>query len=271
MIFEKLATSANYIQSIKSSTPEVGVVLGSGLGAFVNSIQDPTVIPYKDIPYFKETKVEGHEGRLILGKVNNVEIVALQGRTHAYEGYPMEEIVFPTRVMGTLGIKNLILTNAAGGVNESYKPGSLVVIKDHINFIGANPLVGKNNAELGPRFPDMTYTYNKDLREAIHQSAKEMGITLSEGVYAAMLGPTYETPAEINMLRTIGADMVGMSTIPEAIAACHMGIKVAGVSCITNMAAGMENVQLSHDDVKEQALKVMSLFCGIIEKSVSKF
>jgi len=271
MIFERLSASANYIQSIKSTSPEVGIILGSGLGAFVKSIEDPTIIPYKDIPNFHETTVEGHEGRLILGTIKGVEIVVLQGRIHAYEGHPMSEIVFPTRVMGTLGIKNLILTNAAGGINKTFSSGSLIIIKDHINLIGQNPLVGKNISEFGPRFPDMTYTYSKDLRKVIFQSAQELGVELNEGVYAAMLGPTYETPAEINMLRSIGADMVGMSTVPEAIAANHMGIKVAGISCITNMAAGIENVQLKHEDIKNQAVKVMSLFCGIIEKSAPRF
>lgn len=268
-MYEKLGTAARYIQSIHSSTPRVGIVLGSGLGAFVDSLKEKTVIPYSDIPYFKQTTVEGHEGRLILGKVEGVEVAILQGRQHAYEGHPMDEVVFPVRVLATLGIEVLILTNAAGGINLNFKPGELVLIEDHINLMARNPLIGPNINELGPRFPDMTEAYNKEIRKYIEEAAKKHGVKLQKGVYAGVLGPTYETPAEIRMLRAIGADMVGMSTVPESIAANHLGLKVAGISCVTNMGAGIENVKLKHEDIKEQAVKVMHGFISILKETIA--
>ena len=264
-MYEKLGTAAKQIQSHHQKTPKVGIVLGSGLGAFVDSIENPTVIPYSEIPFFRNTTVEGHEGRMILGQVKGVEIAILQGRLHAYEGLPMEEVVFPVRTLATLGIETLILTNAAGGINTTFKPGNLVLINDHINLMCKNPLIGPNINELGPRFPDMTHAYDLELREIAQNAAKKINLDLKQGVYAGVLGPTYETPAEIKMLRTIGADMVGMSTVPESIAANHLGLRVMGISCITNMAAGIENVKLKHDDVKEQALKVMNEFIDLLE------
>ena len=269
-MFEKLGTAAKHIQSIYPATPKVGIVLGSGLGAFIDSISDPTIIPYSEIPFFRNTTVEGHEGRLILGKIDNVEVAVLQGRLHGYEGLPMDEVVFPVRVLATLGIESLILTNAAGGINTSFIPGDLVVIEDHINMLGTNPLVGPNISELGPRFPDMTRAYNVDLKNILRDSANELKINIKSGIYCALLGPTYETPAEIKMLRAIGADMVGMSTVPESIAANHLGLKVCGVSCITNMAAGINDEKLTHDDVKIQALKVMELFSTLLSKAITK-
>lgn len=269
-MYEKLRTAAEYIQNQKSTTPKVGIILGSGLGMFVEKVTDKTVIPYNDIPYFGKTTVEGHAGRLILGKLGEVEVAILQGRFHAYEGLPMEEVVFPTRVLATLGIESLILTNAAGGINESYSSGDLVLLTDHINMMGRNPLVGPNISELGPRFPDMTKAYNPELREIVLQTTKELDYSIQQGVYAGVLGPTYETPSEVKMLRIIGADVVGMSTVPESIAANHLGLKVCGISCVTNMAAGIENVKLKHEDIKEEALKVMEKFSSIIAKSVEK-
>jgi purine-nucleoside phosphorylase len=267
-MYEKLGTAAKHIQGIKQTTPTVGIVLGSGLGAFVDQIEAPTIIPYSNIPFFRNTTVEGHEGRLILGKVGNTEVAVLQGRLHVYEGLPTEEIVFPVRTLATLGIETLILTNAAGGINFDYIPGDLVLIEDHLNMMGVNPLIGPNLNELGPRFPDMTRTYNPKLRQIMKGVADKMGFDLKSGIYCALQGPTYETPAEIKMLRTLGSDMVGMSTVPEAIAANHLGLKVCGISCITNMAAGMKNIALKHEDIKIEARKVMSRFSQLLTESI---
>ena len=269
-MYEKLEQSAKYIQSLRSTSPKVGVILGSGLGAFVDKIEKQKVIPYSEIPHFKSPNVEGHEGRLILGDVEGVEIAVLQGRIHAYEGHSMEEVVFSTRVLATLGIENLILTNAAGGINLDYSPGDIVLIEDHINLTGKNPLIGPNKSELGPRFPDMSHAYHPDIKKAFMDSAKDMDSNLKSGVYAGLLGPTYETPSEIKMLRILGADMVGMSTVPEAIAANHFGVKVGGLSCITNMAAGIKDETLKHEDIKEQALKVMSFFSTLLTNAIKK-
>ena len=269
-MYEKLSTAAKYIQNIQQFTPKVGIVLGSGLGAFIEKVQNPLIIPYSDIPFFHETTVEGHQGRLILGHISNVPCAILQGRLHAYEGREMEEIVFPVRTLASLGTETLVLTNASGGINPQFSTGDLVLINDHINLMGRNPLVGPNINELGPRFPDMTQTYGLKLRKHFQQTAKENDITLREGIYCAVLGPTYETPAEIKMLSVIGGDMVGMSTVPEAIAANHLGLKVAGISCITNMAAGMTEEKLDHDDIKGVALKVMEKFSDLLVKTIAK-
>ena len=270
-MYEKLGKAAQYIQSIKSTKPKVGIVLGSGLGEFVEQIENKTIISYNDIPYFKKTTVEGHEGRLILGKIKGVEVAVLQGRLHAYEGLPMDEVVFPVRLLSILGISILVLTNAAGGVNLNYRPGDLVIIQDHINFMGRNPLVGPNNNQMGPRFPDMGHAYNPELNRILKEVSQNLGHTIHEGVYVGVLGPTYETPAEIKMIRTLGGDMVGMSTVPEAIAANHLGLKICGISCITNMGAGILNQTLRHEDIKDEALKVMSYFSALLSQSIEKF
>ncbi len=269
-MYEKLSTAVQYIQSKHNFTPKVGMVLGSGLGAYIETIESKVEIPYEEIPYFRETTVEGHSGRLIFGKVKGVNVAVLQGRLHAYEGYDMEEVVFPVRTLASLGAEYLILTNAAGGINLDYRQGDLVVIKDHINLMGKNPLVGPNIAEMGPRFPDMTQAYPQNLRELFHSTAKDLGFKVKEGVYCSVLGPTYETPAEINMFRTLGADMVGMSTVPESIAANHLGIKVGGISCITNMAAGIEEKELKHEEIKDEALKVMEKFSNLLAETIGK-
>ena len=269
-MYEKLSVAAQYVQGVRKFTPKVAMVLGSGLGPFVDRVQGATSISYEDIPYFNETTVEGHSGRLILGHVNDVPLAILQGRLHAYEGYEMDEIVFPVRMLATLGAEILILTNAAGGINQDFTPGDLVLINDHINLMGRNPLVGPNINKLGPRFPDMTQAYHPELRELFHQVARQHDIPLRNGVYCSLLGPTYETPAEIKMLATVGGDMVGMSTVPEAIAANHLGLKVAGVSCITNMAAGISNSKLDHDDIKGEALKVMEEFSNLLSFAIEK-
>ena len=269
-MYDHIETSAKFIKSKTKLEPKIGLVLGSGLGAFVDAIQDKCVIPYSEIPHFKTTAVEGHEGKLILGKVAGVAVAVMQGRIHAYEGHSQDEVVFPTRVLGTMGIKTLILTNAAGGINSFFRPGDLVLIDDHINLMGRNPLVGPNLAKLGPRFPDMTEAYDTGLKEILLATAKDMGYHLKRGVYAGLLGPTYETPAEIRMLGIIGSDMVGMSTVPETIVANHMGIRVAGISCITNMAAGIHKEKLRHEDIKDQAMRIMHNFTRLLQNTVEK-
>ena len=272
-MYQKLETAVEYIRSHGKSSPppRVGLILGSGWGAFVeDEIEGRGILSYSDIPFFKETTVEGHKGQLILGQFAGVEMAILQGRHHPYEGFPMEDIAFPLRTLGLLGIEHLILTNAAGAINLEFQKGDLAIIVDHINLMGTNPLVGPNMNRFGPRFPDMTETYDPAWRKALLQSAKELGITLREGVYAALLGPTYETPAEVNMLRLLGADMVGMSTVPEAIVANHFGLKVCGISCMANMAAGLDKRPLKHEDIKKEALKVMKKFTPLIKKAIEK-
>jgi purine-nucleoside phosphorylase len=268
-MFSKIKEASNFIKSKLTTSPQVGIILGSGLGNFVKQVTDPILIPYNQIPHFHQTSVEGHEGRLIAGKIGNTQVAILQGRCHAYEGYPMEEIALPTRVLALLGVNTLFVTNAAGGINRGFRPGDLVLIRDHINLMGKNPLVGPNVNELGPRFPDMTEAYSKELIQKVQMMGDQLKIPMRTGVYCAFLGPTYETPAEIKMAEVIGADMVGMSTVPEVIAANHLGIRVCGISCITNMAAGIEPVKLSHEDVKIQATLAMDKFTSILTKVIS--
>ncbi len=233
-------------------------------------ITNQTIVPYNKIPHFPVTTVEGHKGQLIIGDFEGKRVIAMQGRFHYYEGYSMEEVVYPVRVMGQLGVKNLIITNAAGGINLDFQPGDLMVIKDHINLLGVNPLKGANISQLGERFPDMSEAYNMDLRELASITAKDLTINIRKGVYAAVTGPSYETPAEIRYLRTIGADAVGMSTVPETIAANHMGIKVLGISCITNMAAGVLDAKLNHEEVVETANKVKDKFINVLRGVVRR-
>jgi purine-nucleoside phosphorylase len=270
MVMNKILESSQYIQSKFKVKPKIGIVLGSGLGIYVDQIQNKTIIPYQDIPHFKRTTVEGHEGRLILGDVHGVPVAALQGRMHPYEGHPMEEIVHPVRTLAALGIEMLFVTNASGGINANYHPGDLVAIEDHINLSGRNPLVGPNIAELGPRFPDMSEAYDPELRALLKQVAINHHVDLKSGVYCSVLGPTYETPAEIRMLRTIGVDLVGMSTVSEVIAANHLGLKVAGVACVTNYAAGIKQEKLSHADVKKVAEKAMVGFATILTETIGE-
>jgi purine-nucleoside phosphorylase len=269
-MYQKIQEATSFIQTITKVKPKVGLILGSGLGVYVDQIEDQVIIPYEDIPHFHKTTVEGHQGRLIIGKVKGVDVAVLQGRYHVYEGHELNDVVLPTRVLCLLGAESMILTNAAGGINPDYVPGDLVYITDHINMTGRNPLVGPNISELGPRFPDMTQAYDIELRELIKTSAKAVGFDIKGGVYAQMLGPTYETPAEINMLRVIGGDLVGMSTIPECIAANHLGIKVAGISCVTNLAAGVGHEKLKHEDVKEVAKIAMQKFSDLLTELVSR-
>ena len=267
MINTDFASADSAAQLILSRTPlrpRIGLVLGSGLGGFADSLADSTSIPYTDIPSFPRSTAIGHAGRMVIGKAGDVAVAAMQGRVHLYEGYSAQQVAFPVRVLGRMGIRALILTNAAGGINLSYSQGALVLIRDHINLQGYNPLVGANDDRFGVRFPDMTHAYAKDYREFAREEAGKLGMTLHEGVYVALLGPSYETPAEIEYLRRIGVDLVGMSTVAETIAARHMGIKVLAISCVTNMAAGILDQPLSHAEVMETGERVKSTFEALL-------
>jgi purine-nucleoside phosphorylase len=246
-------------------SPKVGIILGSGLGDFADGFEDKVVVPYSELPHFPHSSVPGHAGRLVLGRVRGEPVVAMQGRVHAYEGYTPAQVAFPARVLCALGIHTLVVTNAAGGVNLDFQSGDLMVITDHLNLSGYNPLSGPNDERLGPRFPDMTTAYPAALRAQLLESGTRTGVALKQGVYAILSGPSYETPAEIRMLRLMGADAVGMSTVPEVIAANHMGVRVAGVSCITNLAAGIGNKPLTHEEVAETAHRVKGLFTRLLE------
>ncbi|HTG99682.1 MAG TPA: purine-nucleoside phosphorylase [Vicinamibacterales bacterium] len=248
----------------------LAIVLGSGLGDFTESLQDAVSIPYTDIPDWPASAVVGHAGKLVVGAIAGKRVAALSGRAHFYEGHAMLVATFATRVIGLLGIRTLILTNAAGGINLNFKPGTLMVIDDHINLMGTNPLVGSNDDRFGPRFPDMTEAYSKRLREIADQAAAARGVSIAHGVYVALHGPSYETPAEIRYLRTIGADAVGMSTVPETIVARHMGMEVLGISCITNPAAGVLPKPLVHDEVMEVARRVRGEFSKLLEAVIER-
>ena len=262
--FTRAESAAQFLLLQTTLRPTIGLVLGSGLGGFADELSDATRIPYASIPSFPRSTAIGHAGQMVIGKVGDVAVAAMQGRVHLYEGYSPSEVAFPTRVFGRMGIRALILTNAAGGINLEYKQGALVVITDHINLQGQNPLVGPNDDRFGPRFPDMTQAYCKAYREIALRAARRLGKTVYQGVYAGLLGPNYETPAEIRYLRTIGADLVGMSTVPEVIAARHMGMKVLAISCVTNMAAGISDEVLSHEDVLETGERVKGDFVALL-------
>ena len=277
--YDRVKEAADAIHVRVSDAPAIGIVLGSGLGDFANSLGDPVVMPYGELPHWPASRVIGHEGKLVVGTVgrslstrsagsSNVagrKIAALAGRCHAYEGHDMRTVTFAIRALGLLGVKTLILTNAAGGVNTGFSQGALMVIDDHINLIGANPLVGANEDRFGVRFPDMSEIYSSRLRAMADQAGKAMHLRLPHGVYVAVLGPSYETPAEIRYLRSIGADAVGMSTVPEAIVARHMGMDVLGISCITNMAAGVLPQPLDHAEVMETARRIRGQFIALLE------
>ena len=244
--------------------PDVGIILGSGLGAFADSFADATVIPYAEIPGFPTSSVPGHAGRLVIGRLGDAVVVAMQGRVHYYEGYEPWQVAFPARVLCRLGIRALAVTNAAGGIRRDLAPGDLMRITDHLNLSGMNPLVGPNDARLGPRFPDMSTAYDPQLGALLDETAAGLGAELKAGVYACLSGPTYETPAEIRMLRVLGADVVGMSTVPEVIAAAHMGVPAVGISCITNHAAGIGDKPLSHEEVAMVAAQVEDRFSALL-------
>lgn len=246
----------------------MGVVLGSGLSAFVDQLEAPQVIPYRDIPFFPVSAVAGHKGELVTGRIGSANVVVMSGRVHYYEGHPMTTVTFPIRVLAALGVKTLVVTNAAGAVNTAYKPGDFMIIGDHLNLIGDSPLRGHNDDRFGVRFPDMTEAYSAEARGLIRKAASEVGVAVHEGVYAALAGPTYETPAEVRMLRILGADAVGMSTVPEVIVARHAGIRVAGLSVITNSAAGISGETLSHDEVKDVASRVQKPMRELLARTV---
>jgi purine-nucleoside phosphorylase len=262
--FARADRAAKFILSKTKLRPRVAVVLGSGLGAFADDLAGAVRIPYEKITGFPRSTAEGHAGRLVIGKAGNVVVAAMQGRVHFYEGYSLKEVVFPMRVLGRLGIRAAILTNAAGGINTDFKQGALVVIRDHINLQGSNPLIGANDERFGARFPDMTQAYSKSYRSIANEESRRLGIEVFEGVYAALTGPSYETPAEIRYLRTIGADLVGMSTAPEVIVARHMGIRVLGISCVTNMAAGILDQPINHAEVMETGERVKGHFVALL-------
>jgi len=263
-MIEKIDEAVRYIRGRSTLQPEIGVILGSGLGDVVDAVEIETAIPYAEIPGARASTVLGHQGRMIFGRANGRRVVVMQGRVHYYEGYEMHEVMFLSRVIGRLGIRQLLVTNAAGGVNTSYVAGDLMLISDHINMMGINPLRGPNLEELGVRFPDMTEAYPESLREIARGVAKEIGLDVKEGVYLALSGPTYETPAEIRAFRVLGADAVGMSTVPEVIAMGHMGIPVLGISCITNMAAGILKQKLTHQEVIDTTMRVQKQFTDLV-------
>jgi purine-nucleoside phosphorylase len=263
--FTNAESAARFLFAQTTLRPKIGLVLGSGLGGFADQLSDATRIPYTHIPSFPRSTAIGHAGQMVIGTAAGIPVAAMQGRVHLYEGYSASEVVFPMRVFGRMNIRAVILTNAAGGINLEYKQGALVVLTDHINLQGHNPLVGPNDECFGLRFPDMTQAYWKPYREMALQAAKKLGKTLHQGVYAALLGPSYETPAEIRYLRTIGADLVGMSTIPEVIAARHMGMRVLAISCATNMAAGILDQPIHHEEVLVTGERVKGDFVALLQ------
>jgi purine-nucleoside phosphorylase len=269
LLLNKMKDSTKYIKDVSSINPEIGIILGSGLGMLAEDIEDEIIIPYKNIPYFPVSTVKGHKGQLVLGYLSGKPVICMQGRFHYYEGYSMQNVVYPVRIMQMLGVSKLIVTNSAGGINTDFQPGDLMIIIDHINLMGINPLIGKNYDDFGERFPDMTRAYDSQMMDKAAQAADSLAIQLKRGVYAAMTGPSYETPAEIRFLRAIGADAVGMSTVPEVIVANHGGMKVLGVSCITNMAAGVFNKPLNHAEVVEIANQAASRFVKLVKKVIA--
>src|SRR5687768_8954902 len=264
-LYDRVHAAAQAVRGRSSFTPKVGLILGSGLGGYADGFEKSFAIPYGDIPHFPVSHVQGHKGRLVLGERAGASCIAMQGRVHMYEGHPAELVAFPARVLVALGAKVIIVTNAAGGLNPSWKPGTLMLIRDHIDMLRDHALRGPNDDRLGPRFPDMTKAYAPELRTLVKQAATAANVHLEEGVYVAMPGPCYETPAEVKMLQTLGADATGMSTVPEVCVARHMGARVIGISCITNQAAGITGQELSHDEVTETAARVRSVFEGLLD------
>lgn len=282
MSYEQAVEAADFIRSRYAKPIRTAVVLGSGLGAFANEIEDPITIPYLEIPHFARSTVEGHAGQLVLGEIGGVAVAVQQGRFHFYEGYEMEHVTFPMRTFGRLGVENVILTNAAGSLSTEMRPGSLMLITDHLNCMGVNPLRGANDKRFGPRFPDMTFVYDRELQEIVVEAASsiseerfakgtdsELVDFLHRGVYCGLSGPTYETPAEIHMYRLLGANALGMSTVPEAIVARHQGMKVIGISCITNLGAGMTDESIDHSHVMETGARVAEVFTELLRRVVS--
>jgi len=262
--FSRAEAAAQFILSKIPLRPKIGLILGSGLGSLADELTEAVNVPYTVIPNFPPSTAIGHAGQMVIGYAEKVAVAAMQGRVHLYEGYSALQVAFPVRVFQRMGVRALIITNASGGIHTEYRPGALVLIRDHINLQGQNPLVGPNDERFGTRFPDMTQCYSKSLRAIVHSAAKQLGSNLAEGTYVAMLGPNYETPAEIRYLRSIGADLVGMSTVPEVIAAAHMGIKVLAISCVTNMAAGVLDTRLRQEEVFETTERVRNQFAALL-------
>ncbi|RSL15273.1 purine-nucleoside phosphorylase [Edaphobacter aggregans] len=263
-LYSQAQSAAEYIRSKVSFRPEIAIILGSGLGNFASQVENPTIIPYADIPNFPQSTVVGHSGKLVLGTIAGIPIAVMQGRVHAYEGYSMAQVTFPTRVLALLGVQQLIVTNAAGGINTRYGQGAIVVISDHINLTGTNAALGTNDPRFGQRFFDMSAAYSPALRKLAIAEAGKQGWTLDEGVYLAVLGPSYETPAEIRAFRTLGADLVGMSTVHEVIVARHMGIEILGLSVVTNMAAGVLDEPINHEEVMEIGRRIEDQFTTLL-------
>ena len=270
-LYERAQEAARLIRTRNSAQVSVAIVLGSGLGGFAEDLTNATDIPYNDIPGFARATVEGHAGRLVIGSIGEVMVAAMQGRFHFYEGYSLQEVTFPIRVLKLLGVRTLVLTNAAGSLNVEFTPGSLMVISDHLNLLGDNPLRGENDEQFGPRFPDLTSVYSPEFQNIVIDEGNAMGLDLRRGIYAALSGPSYETPAEIHMVRTLGADAVGMSTVPEAIVARHMGMNVVGISCITNLAAGVSNRPIDHNQVMQIGERVRGDFTGLLKRVIPRF
>ncbi|MED4805296.1 purine nucleoside phosphorylase I, inosine and guanosine-specific [Bacillus atrophaeus] len=268
---QKIEQAAAFIKQHAPQSPKIGLILGSGLGILADEIEGAVKLKYEDIPDFPVSTVEGHAGQLVFGTLEGVSVVAMQGRFHFYEGYSMDKVAFPVRVMKELGVEALIVTNAAGGINTAFRAGDLMIITDHINFMGSNPLIGPNEADFGVRFPDMSSAYDKDLSQLAEKMAQELQIPVQKGVYTAVTGPSYETPAEVRFLRTLGSDAVGMSTVPEVIVAKHAGLRVLGISCISNAAAGILDQPLSHDEVMEVTEKVKAGFLQLVKAVIAKY
>ena len=267
-LYERAEHASRIIRSRISVEPRIAIVLGSGLGGFADDFADAVAIPYEDIPGFVRSTAQGHAGRLVIGNVDNIPVLAMQGRVHYYEGYSLEEVTFPIRVFNLLGIKTLVLTNAAGGINVQLTQGALMMISDHVNLMGVNPLRGPNDERFGPRFPDMSAVYSPEMQELVVEEAKAINVEVRRGVYGALSGPSYETPAEIHLLRNLGADAVGMSTVPEAIVARHMGMEVLGISCITNMAAGISDEPINHEEVMATGVRVRATFTKLLQRVI---
>lgn len=267
-IYERAEHATRIIRARTTVEPRIAIVLGSGLGGFADDFEDAVGIPYEEIPGFVRSTAQGHAGRLVIGKIDGIPVLAMQGRVHYYEGYSLEEVTFPIRTFGLLGIKTLVLTNAAGGINVALTQGALMVLSDHVNLMGVNPLIGPNDERFGPRFPDMSAVYAPELQELVVEEAKAIGVEVRRGIYGALSGPSYETPAEIHLLRNLGADAVGMSTVPEAIVARHMGLEVLGISCITNMAAGISDEPINHEEVMATGDRVRETFTELLRRVI---
>ena len=267
-LYERAEHATRVIRSRISVEPRIALVLGSGLGGFADDFEEAVGIPYEDIPGFVRSTAQGHAGRLVIGKIDSVPVLAMQGRVHYYEGYSLEEVTFAVRTFGLLGVKTLVLTNAAGGINVQLTQGALMVISDHLNLMGVNPLRGANDERFGRRFPDMSAVYSHELQELVIDEAKAIGVEVRRGIYGALSGPSYETPSEIHLLRNLGADAVGMSTVPEAIVARHMGLEVLGISCITNMAAGISDEPINHEEVMATGDRVRETFAELLRRVI---